>query len=95
MFLLLLKACFLFAAEFLKGSELEVEKGRAEQTELWEWVGILADSTWEPGCVAASPPAPHGVCAGVLPQPSTLMLLCQLGSKRIFVSKKRDVFVLN
>lgn len=80
MFLLVLKACFLFPAEFLKGSELGAEKGRAEQTELWEWVGILADSSWEPGCVAASP---CRVCAVVLPQPSTLMLSCQFGSKRI------------
>lgn len=63
MFLLVLKAFFLSAAEFLKGSKLGAEEGRAEQTELWEWVGILADSTWEPGCVAASPPAPRGVCA--------------------------------
>lgn len=95
MFLLVLKACFLLAAEFLKGSELGAEEGRAKQTELWEWVGILAVSSWEPGCVAASPPSPRGVCAGVLPQPSTLMLSCQLGSKRILVCKKRDVFVLN
>lgn len=64
MFLLVSKACFLFPAEFLKGSKLGAEKGRAEQTELWEWVGILADSSWEPGCVAASP---CRVCAVVLP----------------------------
>lgn len=83
MFLLILKACFLFAAEFLKGSELGAEEGRAEQAELWEWVGNLADSTWEPGCVAASPPTPRRVCVGVLPRPSTLMPLCQLGSKRM------------
>lgn len=82
MFLLVLKACFLLAAEFMKGSELGAEERRAEQTELWEWVGILSDGTWEPGCVA-SPPTPRGVCAGVLPQPSTLVLSYQLGSKRI------------
>lgn len=83
MFLLVLKASFLFAAQFLKGSMLEAEERRAEQTELWGWVGILADSTWEPGCVSASPPTPRGVCAGVPPQPSTLRLSCQLGSKRM------------
>lgn len=33
MSLLFLKTCFLFSAEFLKGSKLQVEEGRAEQTE--------------------------------------------------------------
>lgn len=88
MFLLLLKACFLFAAEFLKGSELEVEKGRAEQAELWDGLAFWLTAPGSQDVWLLH----RGLCWG---PSSVLMLSCQLASKRIFVSKKRDVFVLN
>lgn len=85
MSLLFLKACFLFGTEFLKGSKLGAEEGRAEQTETlragWHR-GSKHPGAGPCGCFASCPA--RGSLPWSCPWFGAVLPSCKLCSEGIF-----------